>query len=254
MLVILSPTKSLDFTKQSITQDFSIPKFQKESSQIMQELKGYSSAEIEKLMNISENLLLDVYSWILDWNLPFTEINAKQAILSYKGEVFNGLQANNFNTAQLLYAQQHLRILSGLHGILKPLDLIQPYRLEMLTKLTIDEFDNLYKFWEHKIVDVINTELENHKNPMLINLASGEYSKALPLKAVRHRIITPVFKEMRGDDFKVVTIYAKKARGLMTKFIIENEIDEPTKLVLFNAEGYYYNEELSSENEIIFVR
>lgn len=254
MLLILSPAKSLDIKKQSLSTDFSIPEFQKESSQIMNILKAYSSAETKKLMNISEKLLLDVYSWILDWNLPFSEENAKQAILSYKGEVFNGLQAGSLNAKQLLFAQKHMRILSGLYGVLKPLDLIQAYRLEMLTKLKIGEYDNLYKFWEHKMLKSINDELDKHQHPVLVNLASGEYSKALPLKAIRHKILTPVFKEMRDDTFKMVTIYAKKARGMMSRFIIENEIDNPRKLVLFDAEGYYFNENLSSENEMVFIR
>ena len=197
MLLILSPAKSLDFSKQYITPDFTIPEFQKESSQIMSVLKGCSSAEIKKLMNISEKLLLDVYSWILDWNLPFLEENSKQAILSYKGEVFNGLQAGSFSAKQLLFTQAHLRILSGLYGVLKPLDMIQPYRLEMLTKLKLGESDNLYKFWKGKIVESLNNELDTHQHPVLVNLASGEYSKALPLKAIRHKIITPVFKEKR---------------------------------------------------------
>ena len=216
MLVILSPAKSLDFSKQNQTKQFSTPEFHIESKQIMKVLKKYSSGDIKKLMNVSENLLLDVYSWILDWDMSFSQENAKQAMLSYKGEVFNGLQAGKFNEKQLLYAQDHVRILSGLHGILKPLDLIQAYRLEMLTKIKVGKYDNLYKFWANRLAIFINEELETHHNKTLINLASGEYSRARPLKSIKHKIITPVFKEMKEDTFKIVTVYAKKARGMMT--------------------------------------
>jgi cytoplasmic iron level regulating protein YaaA (DUF328/UPF0246 family) len=254
MIIILSPTKNLDFSKQSITNKFTQPKFQFQAKEIMQACKSLSFNDVKLLMKLSEKLAQTNYQRIQNWQMPFDKNNAKQAILSYSGEVFNGLDANSLNKNQLLYAQDRVRILSALYGVLSPLDLIQPYRLEMLTKLSVGKSKDLYKYWGSILTDEINKELDKHKEKVLVNLASNEYSKAVNFKKIRHKLITPIFKEMKDDDFKVVTIYSKKARGLMTRFIIENKIENPEQLVLFDAEGYYYNDELSSEEEMVFVR
>lgn len=255
MLIILSPTKNLDFSPQTQTEQFSNIKYEKEAKEIMEVCKQLSIGELKSLMKLSEKLAQQNYERIQQWHTPFTPDNAKQTILSYSGEVFNGLEAVTLSEDELLYSQNILRILSGLYGVLNPLDLIQPYRLEMLTKLSVAGHKDLYKYWGTKMTSHINTELDTHKHKVLINLASNEYSKAVNLKKINHKVITPVFKEMRDDDtFKVVTIYAKKARGLMTRFMIQNKIESPEQLVLFDAEGYYYHEGLSSEEEMVFVR
>lgn len=254
MITILSPTKSLNFTEKLEVEKFSQPVFQKESQEIMNTCKQLSENEIKKLMNISNKLLETTYARIHSWQNSFDSQNSRQAMLSYSGEVFNGLQAQTLSIKDLEFAQNHVRILSGLHGILHPLDLIQPYRLEMQTKLEIGKYKNLYQFWGDKILNSINEELENHKTKVLINLASNEYSKAVNLKKIKGKIITPVFKELKGNELKLITIYAKKARGLMTRFIIENRIDNPEYLKAFDTEGYLFSENYSNEKEWVFVR
>ncbi len=254
MISILSPTKSLNSDKQNIINTHTQPLFIKEAKEIAKACKKLAPYEMQELMKISNKLLDINYIRFQEWGFPFTIDNAKQAIFSYSGEVFNGLDAHSLSDKQILFAQDHVNILSGLHGVLKPLDLIQSYRLEMLTKLQVGDFNNLYKYWGDKLSNYINDVLEKHKNKHLINLASNEYSKAVCLKNINYPVITPVFKELKGDEFKVVTMYAKKARGLMLRFIIENEIDTPEKLILFDADGYYYNENLSTESELVFVR
>jgi uncharacterized protein len=207
-----------------------------------------------KLMDINPKLAELNASRFNRWSLPFTQENAKAAILMFNGEVYNGLKANTLSLKELKYAQDHLRILSGIYGILRPLDIIQAYRLEMGTGLKVGRKKNLYAFWGDKITENINRELAGHKEKVLLNLASIEYFGALNLKKINARILSCTFKEERNGKFQFVTIFGKKARGLMTRFIIQNRIEKAGDLKHFEEEGYFFNDRLSKENEWVFTR
>lgn len=254
MIIILSPAKSLNFKTDSPTKKSSQPIFIDEAQKLIKVLRNYSPVNITELMNISNGLGELNYLRFQKWETNHNPENSKQAIFTFNGEVYNGLQANSLNNDDLLFAQKHIRILSGLYGILNPLDYIQPYRLEMGTKLTVNENKNLYAFWDDKINNTLNQELKVQDAECLINLASNEYSKAVRLKKINARVITPIFKEYKGDTAKVITVYAKKARGLMSRFIIKNKIDTPEDIKHFDVEGYNFTERLSSENEWVFTR
>jgi len=205
-------------------------------------------------MSINSDLAMLNFERFLSWRIPFTIDNAKQALAVFKGQVFVGLQANTLSQKDIDFAQNHLRILSGLYGVLRPLDLIQPYRLEMGTDLANPRGKNLYQFWGTKLTEIINTELEKQKQKVLINLASNEYFKAINPKQIKGEIITPVFKESKGNEFKQVTIYAKTARGFMSRFIIQNRIENPSDIKAFDTDGYLYNSDLSNDREWVFTR
>ncbi len=205
-------------------------------------------------MGISPNLGLlnaDRYS---NWSLPFHQDNAKQAILTFKGDVYQGLKADDFNNKDFDFAQKHLRILSGLYGMLKPLELMQSYRLEMGTKLTTIKGNTLYQFWGDDLSNHFTNEMKNDKVSFLINLASNEYSKVLNMKELGVPLITPVFKDFKNGKLKVISFFAKSARGMMCRYIIKNKITSPNKLVDFNEGGYAFDSELSSNSEFVFVR
>ncbi|MEE4198316.1 MAG: peroxide stress protein YaaA [Bacteroidales bacterium] len=254
MITIISPAKTLDFENTIATKEYSQPEFIEDSRILAEVLKKFSKNELAKLMNINQDLASLNYERYMQWGLPFTPQNAKQALSVFKGQVFLGLDAQSLSHEELLFAQDHLRILSGLYGVLRPLDLIQPYRLEMGTMLTSERGKNLYEFWGTKITDFINKELAKQKNKVLVNLASNEYFKSIHLKQVDGQVITPVFKEAKGNNFKVVAVYAKTARGLMSRFIIQNKIEDPEQLKAFDSNGYLYQHDLSSENEWVFIR
>jgi uncharacterized protein len=254
MVIILSPSKSLNNKADSPTQKFSKPIFLQEADKIVRILRNFSPANLRDLMNISIGLSELNYLRFQRWDLDHSLDNSKQTIFAFNGEVYSGLDAYSLSSEQIFYAHKHVRILSGLYGLLSPLDLIQPYRLEMGTALTFNEFKNLYQFWGTKICNSLNTSLENHSSRTIIHLASNEYAKAAQLKKIQGQVITPVFKELKGDVCKIITVYAKKARGLMTRYIIENKIEDPGHIKLFDWEGYAYSEALSSANEWVFVR
>lgn len=254
MIAILSPAKALDFDKAEIKSNSSQALFQQESEKIMKQLKKLSADKVRDLMKISPKLADLNYARFQNWNLPFTKENSRAAILAFNGEVYNGLRAREFSEDELEFAQNHIRILSGLHGILRPLDLIQEYRLEMGTKLSLGKNKNLYEFWGNKIKMHLEEALSKQKENCLVNLASAEYSKATQLKTLNTRIITPVFKDLKGDEYKVIFVYAKKARGMMARFIVENRIEDPNQLKLFDSEGYFYNENLSQGDNWVFTR
>ena len=188
------------------------------------------------------------------WSTPFTQDNAKQAMLAFKGDVYTGLDAETFSAADFKFAQQHLRMLSGLYGLLRPLDLMQPYRLEMGTKLDTDAGKNLYEFWGSTITDGINKQLKKIKSDYLVNLASNEYFKSVKPKEVNGEIITPDFKEFKNGDYKMIGIYAKKARGMLSRYIIQNQLTDPEDIKSFDEDGYRYNKKLSRGNNFIFTR
>ncbi len=205
-------------------------------------------------MDLSPELTALNFERYHSWNLPFSQKNAKQAILAFQGDVYRKLKAQTLNEKELDFAQEHLRILSGLYGILRPLDLIQPYRLEMGTKLSVSGNKNLYEFWGRKLAENLLKEMEKQNTKVLINLASNEYFKAIKPKNINIPIITPVFKDFKNGQYKVLFLYAKYARGLMTRFIIKNKIDKPEKLKLFDSEGYAFDSNLSTEKEWVFTR
>lgn len=254
MLIVISPAKTLDFETQAPVQTHTQPEFLEDAEKLIRKLRTLSRKKVGELMGISEKLALLNYERYQTWEPPFTAENAKQAMFAFKGDVYVGLNAMDFSPEDTAFAQKHLRILSGLHGVLKPLDYMQPYRLEMGTKLSVGRKKNLYDFWGSKVTDKLNREMENHSGQTLINLASNEYFQVIQPKGVQGRIITPVFKELRGDTYKIISFSAKKARGLMSAFLIKNRIEEAENIKLFDAENYAFDANLSTENEWVFTR
>ena len=253
MLLIISPAKKLgtvSINKKGTTQI----EFPKESKELVNILKEYKPQDLSALMKISPKLGELNYERFIKWSHPFTGDECGTALHMFKGDVYRGMDVETFSKEDLKFVQKHLRILSGLYGILKPLDVILPYRLEMGTKLKTKKGKNLYEFWNEKITEKINHHIAEQGDNVLINLASDEYFKSIKTKVLNAKIITPVFKEYKNGDYKVVSIYAKKARGLMSRYIIKNRINNIEELKGFDSEKYYYNEELSSKNKLIFVR
>ncbi|SEC91329.1 hypothetical protein SAMN04489761_3945 [Tenacibaculum sp. MAR_2009_124] len=252
MKIIISPAKSLDFETKANTKEYTQPRFLEHSEKLNKKLKTLSKKKLSDLMKISDDLGALNYERNQNWNPIFTPENAKQAAYSFTGEVFRGLDITSLENDKIPVLNDKLRILSGLYGILRPLDLIQPYRLEMGTKLKVGRADNLYKFWGNLLSDSLNEEMEEEE--LLINLASTEYFKAVPKKALNTSMITPVFKDLKNGQYKTIMTYAKKARGLMVRYIIDNNIETLDDLKGFNVEGYAYSESMSSENELFFTR
>lgn len=254
MITIISPAKTLDFKSRAQTRKHSFPLLLDDSKILINELQKLNPKDISKLMKVNDDIAFLNFERFLSWRTPFNIDNSKQALLAFKGQVFIGLDAKSFTEEDLLFAQEHLRLLSGLFGILRPMDLIQAYRLEMGTRLKNPTGENLYVFWGSKITEVINDELSKQKNKILINLASNEYYKAIKHKMINGEIITPIFKEEKGSNFKVVAVYAKTARGLMSRFIIKNRINNPEEIKAFDMAGYLFNHDLSNKNEWVFTR
>lgn len=254
MLIVVSPAKTLDYESPSKTDIATQPDYLEHSQRLINRLRQYSALDIAELMKVSmkiADLNVDRYA---DWKKPFTEKNAKQALLAFKGDVYTGLAAESFNKTDFKFAQEHLRILSGLYGLLRPLDLMQAYRLEMGTRLENDRGKNLYEFWGSTITEGLNQQLAKLKTEYLINLASNEYFKSVKQKELNGQIITPAFKEKKNGDFKMIGIYAKKARGMLSRFIIQNRLSDPEDIKTFNEEGYRFNKSLSKGNNWVFTR
>ena len=251
MLIVISPAKTLDFDTAPSTKNCSQPRFLPQSQQLINELKDLSTVDIASLMKLSDKLAALNMTRFQTWQTPFNLDNAKQALLAFKGDVYTGLDADTLNEAGLAFAQQHLRILSGLYGVLKPLDLMQAYRLEMGTKFANKKGKDLYQFWGSQLRESIETELGDG---VLINLASNEYFKAVEEKKLKARIITPVFKDWKNGQYKIISFYAKKARGLMSRYIIDHRINEPEKIKDFDSEGYRFSAEMSHADEWVFLR
>lgn len=254
MLILISPAKTLDLNPQEIISEYTLPKFLNESEIIIEKLKKLKPGRLSKLMNISPKLAQLNFERFQEWQLPFTTENAKQAILAFRGDVYTGLDADGFSKGDFKTSQINLRILSGLHGLLKPLDLIQAYRLEMGTSISIKRKKDLYHFWKIKLTDHLIEEINSTQSKHLINLASNEYFKAIDTKKIKAEIITPVFKDFKNGQYKFMSFYGKKARGLMTRYIIQNNIKEPEQMKLFDSEDYLYNDQLSNGNEWVFTR
>ena len=255
MLIVISPAKKLDFESLPQTDDFTQPECLDNAQELIDILKHYSAEQLEKLMHLSSNLAQLNHDRYHDWHLPFTPQNAKQALLTFKGDVYAGINVESFSAEDLSFTQDHLRILSGLYGLLRPLDLMQPYRLEMGTRLNNDRGKNLYEFWDSQITEQVNKQLKQINSDVLVNLASNEYFKSIKPKLLNAKLITPVFKEKRDDgSYKIIGIYAKKARGMMSAYILKNKITEVEKIKGFNEAGYIYNSRLSTANDWVFSR
>jgi uncharacterized protein len=254
MIVILSPAKTLNMEKAVNTVLYTKPAFIKEASILMKRLKKYTPPEMEGLMKINSELAEQNFIRHLMWNEEHNLSNAKQALLAYNGAAYQGISPYDLNDHQLTFANDHLRILSGLYGVLRPMDLIKPYRLEMATKLKNKQGNNLYSFWKHKLTNYFKEELHKQNDNILIDLASKEYSSAIDISRINAKVITPIFKDYKRGTHRVITIYAKRARGLMSRFIIENSIVLPSEIKEFGEEGYCYNEYLSTDVEWVFTR
>ncbi len=254
MQIIISPAKALDFENPTTTEKYSEFRFIEEPQQIVNELKNYKPNDLGALMKISQKLADLNYNRYQDWHYPFEKSIAKQALFAFNGEVYNGIKADTLSEQDVEVAQDKLRILSGLYGVLRPLDLILPYRLEMGTKLPLESNKNLYEFWGSKITDALNSDIEESNHQVLINLASNEYYKSVNPKKIKAPVISPEFKDLKDGKYKIISIYAKKARGLMTRFIIQNNITNPEDLRAFDLEGYFYNNQLSTELSPVFTR
>jgi uncharacterized protein len=254
MIIVISPAKSLDFDTPSKISDYTIPVLLKESEKLIGRLKTMSPKQLSALMDISADLGELNFKRYQEWQTPFTPENAKQAILAFNGDVYQGLDAATLAGDKLLLAQTNLRILSGLYGVLKPLDLIQPYRLEMGTKLKYYKSKDLYAFWNPLITKKINEAISESGSGILINLASNEYFKSIDRKKLKAEIVTPDFKDFKNGSYKMISFFAKRARGLMTRFIFENNITNHVDLLAFNTEGYAFNPRISKPGNPVFTR
>lgn len=252
MKFLISPAKSLNFKSKAITCEYSNAKYLEFSKNIMIELKKLSVPQIENLMKISNNLANLNYERFQNWNLPFDENYTKQAVFAFDGEVYNGLNANTLELKNIDYLQKNIRILSGLYGILNPLDNILPYRLEMGTSISIKKSKNLYEFWNKIVTTHLIDELESEEE--LINLASTEYFKVIDSKKIKNKIITPQFKDYKNGKLSTISFFAKKARGTMVRFAIKNKIENVDDLKQFNDDNYQFNQNLSSDLNWIFTR
>ncbi len=254
MLIVISPAKTLDYESPLPSGKFSQPQFLEESDKLIKVLRGLDPEDIQDLMHISSKLAELNVSRYLNWEQPFSPKNSRPAIFAFKGDVYAGMEAQQFTERDLNFAQKHLRILSGLYGVLRPLDLIQPYRLEMGVGLKNNRGASLYDFWGEQLGVAISTALQDQKDKLLINLASNEYFKAIKGKTGDAEIITPIFKDFKNGQYKVISFFAKKARGLMSSYIIKNQIKDKNGLTAFKGDGYRFSKKDSTEKDLVFLR
>ena len=254
MLIVLSPAKTLDYETPPQTRKVTQPALLDRSAELVDDARKMAPDEIASLMGISANLAELNHRRFMDWQQPFTLDNAKQSVLAFKGDVYTGLEAENMSSADLGFAQKHLRILSGLYGLLRPLDLMQPYRLEMGLKFANRGGKNLYEFWGNDITDALNAQLKSLKSEVLVNLASNEYFRAVKPGALNAEVITPVFKDLKGGKYRVISFFAKKARGRMARYAIDKRLEDVSGLKKFRADGYRYNKAESTAREWVFTR
>lgn len=254
MLSLISPAKTLDYTTALPTDTHTQPRLLEQSQQLIDVCRKLSATEIASLMTVSEKIANLNVERFRDWNAEFDFSNARQALFAFKGDVYTGLDAYHLKDQDIDFAQQHLRLLSGLYGLLRPLDLMMPYRLEMGTKLKNSRGNNLYEFWGSMITNQINQDLAEIDAKVLVNLASDEYYKSVNEKKIQAEIIKPVFLDQKNGKYKVISFYAKKARGLMARYLIENKLSQVEQLKAFDSEGYYFDAESSSDKELVFKR
>ncbi|GAB2198499.1 peroxide stress protein YaaA [Sessilibacter sp. MAH4] len=254
MLMVISPAKTLDYETAPVTKTATQPSFLDDSEVLIEDLRKLAPQDISNLMSISDKLGVLNFDRFQAWSQPFDKTNAKQAVLAFKGDVYTGLEAETFGKEEFSFAQKHLRILSGLYGVLRPLDLMQAYRLEMGTKFENQRGKNLYEFWGDKVTEALNEQLKTLKSQTLVNLASNEYFKVVNKKVLNADIITPTFKDLKNGEYKIISFYAKKARGLMSAWAIRHSITQAQDLKGFDSNGYVYNESLSKGNTWVFTR
>ena len=254
MLTLISPAKKLDYTAPKAAYGLTTPDGLERSGNLIKALQKLSVKQIRELMDLSEDLAQLNADRYAAWNMDFNSGQLKQAILAFKGDVYQGMDADSMNATDLDFAQEHLRILSGLHGLLRPLDTIKPYRLEMGTQLKVGTKKNLYAFWGDELTDRINAQLDALGSDLVINLASAEYFKVVNSKKLKATVITPTFKDYKNGQLKSLFLYVKQARGMMSGFAIRNRITEPDKLKEFNGSGYRFTESLSDELNWVFTR
>lgn len=254
MLIVLSPAKTLDYDTPATTDKHTLPDFVDHSAELIDILKRLSPAQVGSLMRISDALAVLNVGRYASWSPRFTQENAKQAILAFNGDVYEGLDAPSLTDKQLDYAQSHIRILSGLYGVLRPLDLMQPYRLEMGTRLANPRGKDLYAFWGNLVTEALNEAIAARKSAALVNLASEEYFKAVKPRLLNAPVITPVFEDWKGGKYKVISFHAKRVRGLMARYAAVNEVRQPEQLKQFDAEGYAFDAAASDDTTWFFRR
>lgn len=254
MLFVVSPAKNLDYDTPAPTSKSTQPRMLDDAEKLVQRAKELSPQQLASLMKISDKLAGLNAARFSEWHQPFTTENAKQAVFAFNGDVYAGLEATTLSPQALEYAQGHMRILSGLYGVLRPLDLIQAYRLEMGIKLENPQGKDLYAYWGDRITKLLNKDIRANKDEILVNLASNEYFKAVQASKIEAKLITPVFKDTKNGQLKIISFYAKKARGLMARFILEKQPQNVDDLKGFASAGYKYDNSLSSDAEIVFTR
>ncbi|WP_158157123.1 peroxide stress protein YaaA [Pseudomonas sp.] len=254
MLTVISPAKTLDYETAPVTDRFTQPQYLDHSQELIQILRELAPAQISELMHLSDKLAGLNAARFGSWNPAFTPDNAKQALLAFKGDVYTGLDATTLADADFTYAQDHLRMLSGLYGLLRPLDLMQPYRLEMGTKLANARGKDLYAFWGTRISEWLNEALAEQGDDLLLNLASTEYFSAVKRTALKARIINTEFRDLKNGHYKIISFYAKKARGMMSRFVIQERINDVESLKRFDAHGYYFSADHSKPDHLVFLR
>ncbi|WP_395068448.1 peroxide stress protein YaaA [Paraburkholderia silvatlantica] len=260
MIIVLSPAKSLDYDTPAHIETHTIPAFVDDAAELIAGLRRLSPQQIGSLMSISDPLARLNFQRYADWSKQFSEANAKQAVLAFNGDVYEGFDARSLSSADLDFAQQHVRVLSGLYGLLRPLDLLQPYRLEMGTRFENARGKDLYAFWGERITHAINAQIEhNHAKAakgarVVVNCASNEYFKAVKPKKLAAPVITPVFEDWKGGRYKIISFHAKRARGLMARYAVENRVAEPEALKAFDVEGYAFDADASNDSTYVFRR
>jgi uncharacterized protein len=254
MLILLSPAKSLDYEAPLLTTKATLPRLASHSGELIDELKALSPEAIAKLMHISPKLAELNHARFQNYHPSFTAANSRQAILAFTGDVYQGMALADWSPADFAYAQQQIRILSGLYGVLRPLDRMQPYRLEMGTKFNNARGDNLYQFWGSTITELLNKDLKASDSGLVVNLASNEYFSSVKPKELKGQLVTPIFKDEKNGTYKIISFYAKKARGMMADFIVRNQAQAAEDLKAFNTGGYQFNAKASDANTPVFLR
>ena len=254
MLLVISPAKTLDYDSKFPEVRNSKARLLEKSAELINVLRQKEPWQLSHLMSISDELAVLNANRYQHWKLPFRKKTARPAIYAFKGDVYAGLDAYSLSSEDMDFAQNNLRILSGLYGLLRPLDLMLPYRLEMGTKLVVGDSKDLYQYWGSQLTEILHKDLKKLKGNVLVNLASNEYFRSIQPKRLAVPVVTPVFKDRKGDNYKVVGFWAKKARGLMVRFAIENRLEDVEQLKSFASAGYYYSEQNSNEKEFVFLR
>jgi uncharacterized protein len=255
MIIVLSPAKSLDYETPAHIKKHTLPEFVDDAAELIDGLRQLSPQQIGGMMGISDQLATLNFQRYAEWSKTFDADNSKQAVLAFNGDVYEGFAAKTLSSADLDFAQKHVRVLSGLYGLLRPLDLLQPYRLEMGTRFPNARGKDLYAFWGERITETLNEQLKKQRGSrVLVNCASEEYFKSVRPKLLASPVISPVFEDWKGGRYKIISFHAKRARGLMARYAVQNRIDEPEKLKGFDSEGYKFDAKASNDTTYVFRR